>query len=184
MISSKTKNENYLAYLFLEIIVVGVITFIGTGFILFYTIAKTDTSGNTRRLQYLFDNPLVFGAICLAPTLIAVGFLLHVRNRNYIVGYLFDTQNKLLRLEYRGLRKKSLTTIEVALNAFSSKSFQERKVLTNQPYKGRSILIADSKLQLDFVVNNFIWEEQPREKVFFLEELERVERASFSEKES
>ncbi|MES2556110.1 MAG: hypothetical protein V4604_08165 [Bacteroidota bacterium] len=174
MITSRTKNENYLAYLLLEIIMVGVITFVGMAIIVFYSLGKSDNRRNTDRLEYLFDNPVVFGALCLIPTLIAVGFLLVVRNRNYIVGYQFDHENKLLTLQYRGLRKKSLRTTEVAFNAFYSQPFRERKVLTNQPSKGTSIILKDQNLQLDFVVNNFIWEQQPRERVGFLEELGRV----------
>lgn len=174
MISSRTKNENYLAYLVFEIIMVGAITFIGTALIVFYGLGKSDSRGNTNRLDYLFDHPVVFAAICLVPTFIALGCLLYFRNRNYIVGYHFDHHNKLLTLEYRGLRKKSLRTVEVPFGAFYALPFQERKVLSNQPAKGKSIMIGDKNLQLDFVTNNFIWEQQPREKLGFLEELGRV----------
>lgn len=174
MISSRTKNENYLAYLFLEIIMVGVITFIGTALIVFYGLGKSDSRGNGHKLDYLFDNPLVFGAICLVPTFIAVGFLLYFRNRNYIVGYHFDHHHQLLTLAYRGLRKKSLRTIDVPFGAFYTQPFRERKILTNQPAKGTSIILKENQLQLDFVTNNFIWEQQPREKMGFLEEVGRV----------
>ncbi|HLP56621.1 MAG TPA: hypothetical protein VK151_16410 [Fluviicola sp.] len=175
MITSRTKNENYLAYLFFEILMVGVITFIGTALIVFYSTGRSDTRHDTRKLDYLFDNPFVFGIICLIPALIAVAFLLYFRNRNYIVGYRFDHQNKLLMLEYRGLRKKSLSTIEVGFDHFSIKPFTERKIFANQPLKGTSIMVADKNLQLDFVTNNFIWEKQPRERVAFLEELGGME---------
>ena len=176
MTSSKTKDENYLAYLIMEIIMAAVITFIGTALVVFYITGKSDVRKKTDQLEYLFDNPLIYGAICILPALLAVTSLLYFRNRNYIVGYQFDDDSNTLFLKYRGLVNKVSKDIAIPYNEVRTKDFSERKVLFNQTYKGKSVLIEGNKLKLDFVTNNFIWEEQPREKIRFLEELARIKK--------
>ena len=174
MTRSKTKNENYLGYLILEIIMVTVITFMGVAFVVFYATGKSDSRSKTQNLKSLFDNPFVFGIICTLPALLAVGSLLFFRNRNYIVGYLFDDHSNQLLLEYRGILTKGSKEIRIPYDEICTKDFNERKILFNQTYKGKSVIIEGKKLKLDFVTNNFIWEDQPREKVHFLKELERI----------
>lgn len=174
MTTSKTKNENYLAYLILEILMVAVITFLGVAILVFYTTGKSDTRSKTQKLEYLFDNPLIFASICILPTLLAVAALLYFRNRNYIVAYLFDDNLDHLLLKYRGLVNKTSKDISIPYEEVWSRDFSERKFLFNQTYMGKRVIIERQDLKLDFVTNNFIWEEQPREKIHFLKELERI----------
>jgi len=174
MTSSKTKHENYLGYLILEIIMVTIITFIGVAFVVFYFIGKIDSKQNSRNLQYLFDNPWMYGFICFLPALLAVALLLVFRNRNYIIGYHFDDESNMLVLKYRGLANKALKDISVPYREINTKDFSEKKFLFNQTYKGKSIVMKNANLTLDFVTNNFIWEDQPRERIHFMQELERI----------
>lgn len=176
MITSKTKNENYLSYLILEIIMVTVITFLGVAFVVFYFTGKSDTKTKTTYLMYLLDNPMIYGFICLLPALLAIIILLYLRNRNYIIGYQFEDSSKTLHLKYRGLLNKLSKDISIPYNEISTKDFSEKKFLFNQTYKGKSIIIKEINLKIDFVTNNFIWENQPREKVFFLQELQRIKK--------
>jgi hypothetical protein len=174
MTTSKTKNENYLGYLILEIIMVSIITFMGVAFFLFYFIGRIDSRHDSRNLQYLFDNPWIYGFICFLPALLAVALLLNFRNRNYIIGYHFDDESHTLVLKYRGLVNKALKDISVPYREINTKDFSEKKFMFNQTYKGKSIVMKNEKLTLDFVTNNFIWEEQPRERIHFIQELERI----------
>lgn len=175
MTISKTQSENYLGYLILEIIMVMVITFLGVAFIVFYALGRADSKGKSHFLEYLFDHPLIFGVICILPAIVAVASLLYFRNRNYIVGYLFDDESAQLTLKYRGILNKSAKLICIPYEKLRTKQFSERKLLFNQTYKGKRIFMNHMNLNLDFVSNNFIWEEQPREKISFLEELERIQ---------
>ena len=172
--TSKTKNENYLCYLILEIIMVTIITFIGVAFVVFYFLARSDSRHDSKNLQYLFDNPWMYGLICSLPALLAVALLLIFRNRNYIIGYHFDDESNTLVLKYRGLVNKSLKDTNVPYRAINIQDFSEKKFLFNQTYKGKSIVMKNANLTLDFVTNNFIWEDQHRERIHFLHELERI----------
>lgn len=174
MITSKTKNENYLGYLILEIIMVTIITFMGVAFVVFYFTGRIDSRHDSRNLQYLFDNPWMYGFICFLPALLAVVLLLVFRNRNYIIGYYFDDESNMLVLKYRGLVNKALKDISVPYSDVNTKDFSEKKFLFNQTYKGKSIVMKNANLTLDFVTNNFIWEDQPRERIHFMHELERI----------
>lgn len=174
MITSKTKNENYLGYLTLEIIMVTVVTFLGSAFIVFYVLGKSDSRRKTQNLEYLFNHPYIFGFICILPALLAIGFLLYFRNRNYIVGYLFNQTSKQLVISYRKILTKTKYTINLTYDEIEIKDFNEKKILFNQAYKGKRIIDTVTDLNLDFVVNNFIWEEQAREKIHFLREINRI----------
>lgn len=174
MITSKTQNENYFGYLILEIIMVTVITFLGVAFIVFYGLGRADTRSKSNHLEYLFDHPFIFGLICLLPAILAVASLLYFRNRNYIIAYLFDDESAQLTLKYRGIINKSAKLICIPYDKIRTKEFSEKKLLFNQTYKGKRVFIDHMNLKLDFVSNNFIWEEQPKEKVAFLQELERI----------
>lgn len=175
MISSRTKNENYFGYLILELIMVSVVTFLGTAIIVFYSLGRSDARGKTNHLESTFGNPWIFSIICVTPALIGVCSLLYFRNRNYITGYLFDDSNSTLTLSYRGINNKVNREIQLNYTDIYTQQFSEKKFLFNQAYKGTRIVLEDKKLALDFVTNNFIWEKQPREKVHFLEELYRIE---------
>lgn len=174
MTTSKTKNESYFGYLILEIIMVAIITFLGVAFAVFYLTGKSDTRRKTNNLEYLFDNPIIFGLICILPALLAVALLIYFRNRNYIIGYQFNDLTNTLILKYRRLVNKVAQEISIPYTEIHLKEFNERKFLFNQTYKGKSFRIKENKLKLDFVTNNFIWEDQPREKIHFLHELERI----------
>ncbi len=175
MITSKTKNENYFAYLIFEIIIISVITFVGAGIVVFYLTGKVDTRTKTNYLAFLFENAFIFGLICLLPAVVAVIILLYFRNRNYIIAFQFDDPSKSLLLQYRSLRNKVPIEICIPYNEVNTIDFNEKKFLFNQTYKGKSFCIPGKSLKLDFVTNNFIWEEQPREKTFFLQELVRLQ---------
>jgi hypothetical protein len=69
---------------------------------------------------------------------------------------------------------KALKDINVPYSEVNTKDFSEKKFLFNQTYKGKSIVMKNEKLTLDFVTNNFIWEDQPRERIHFIQELERI----------
>ncbi len=174
VIASRTKNENYLGYLIFEIIFVGAITFIGTGLLVFNGLGRSDVRNDHKNLDDLFENPLLFALICLLPALLAVGSLLYYRNRNYIVAYLFDEATKKLTLQHRGILSKKINQISIPFEEIESNDFSERKIFVNQTYKGKSIQKKGENPKLDFVTNNFIWEKQPREKLYFLEELDRM----------
>lgn len=174
MITTRTKNENYSGYLILEIIMVAVVTFIGTAILVFYATGKSDVRRKTQHLEYFFVNTLFFALICMLPALLAVILLLYFRNRNYIIGYQFDELSSTLFLQFRGLMNRRAQDISIPYSTVYTRDFCEKKFLFNQTYKGKSIMLAGEKRTLDFVTNNFIWEEQPREKIYFLQELERI----------
>ena len=174
MIRSHTNNENYMSYLVMEIFIVAIITFISTAIIIFYTGLRSDVRRDTTNLESLLNNPFFFMAVCLIPAIIAIIALLYFRNRNYIVGYLFDDDKKTLTIEYRSLRKK-LKRISIEYQNLTIKKFQEKKILVNQTYKGSRIVTSNNQLKLDFITNNFIWEKQTRDKVNFVDELKRLE---------
>lgn len=174
VITSRTKNENYLGYLIFEIIFVGAITFIGTGLLVFNGLGRSDVRNDHKNLDDLFENPLLFALICLIPAAIGVGSVLYFRNRNYIIGYLFDDTSKQLTVQHRGILSKKINQISIPFEEIESNDFSERKIFVNQTYKGKSIRKKGEKIKLDFVTNNFIWEKQPREKLYFLEELARM----------
>jgi hypothetical protein len=116
----------------------------------------------------------MYGVICFLPALLAVALLLVFRNRNYIIGYHFDDENNTLVLKYRGLANKALKDISVPYRDVNTIDFSEKKFLFNQTYKGKSIVMKNENLTLDFVINNFIWEDQPRERIHFMHELKRI----------
>jgi heme/copper-type cytochrome/quinol oxidase subunit 2 len=153
-----------------------IITFLGVAFVLFYFVGRTGSNSKTRYLEYLMDNPGVYGLICFIPTLLAVTLLLFFRNRNYVIGYHFDDTSDTLLLKYRGLVNKELKDIRVLYNEIIIQDFNEKKFLFNQTYRGKSITVKSANLTLDFVTNNFIWEDQPREKIHFIQELERIKK--------
>ena len=175
MITARTKNENFLHYLIMEIIMVAVVTFIGVAFMIFYFSGRSDNRTNTNKLQYLFDHPFIFFLLCFLPVVVGVSFLLYFRNRNYIVGYLFDHDKKLLSLLYRKISNKHLYTMDISFQDVLISDFNERKILFNQTYKGKTLKTQGTNQQLDFVTNNFIWEEDPRKKMDFLEELYHID---------
>jgi hypothetical protein len=69
---------------------------------------------------------------------------------------------------------KTLKDIHVHYPEINTKDFSEKKFLFNQTYKGKSIVMKSENLTLDFVTNNFIWEDQPRERIHFIQEFERI----------
>lgn len=174
MIISKTTKENYLAYLIFEIIMVTIITFLAVAFSLFYITGKTDSRQNSNTLGYLFEHPWIYGLICFLPALLAVAVLLIFRNRNYIIAYAFDDVSNTLKLKYRGLINKNLIVLSIPYDELQIKDFNEKKFLFNQTYKGKSIVLKNPPITVDFVTNNFIWEEQPRERIHFIQELVRI----------
>lgn len=173
MIRSHSRTENFLVYLLMEILMAAIITFLGTAIIVFYGVGKSDTRRNTQNLESLFDSPIIYLLICVIPAIIVVITLLYFRNRNYIVGYLFDNDKRILLLEYRGLRKK-LMKVSYHFDEIIITPFQEKKIIMNQPSKGLSILLRKDQLSLDFISNNFIWEKQPREVANFLREINNL----------
>lgn len=175
LVSSNSQDENYLAYLFIEMVLVFVITVVIIGLIVFYSTGSSDVRLDSNHLGLLTDNPLLFGVICTIPAIIAVGVVVFFRNRNYIVGYFFNDESNLLFISYRGLINKKIKTVEIPYSKLSSKDFKEVKFLFNEANRGKRLKLKNPDLHLDFVSNNFIWEKQPREKVHFLHELHRVE---------
>lgn len=176
LIYSKTKDENYLAYLIMELISVFIITGVLIGMIVFYAVGRSDARYNTNHSLLLFDHPKIYIFICVIPALIAMGLVVIFRNRNYVVGYRFNNELEILILSYRGLLKKENKTIEVLYSDLRVKDFKELNFLFNQANRGKRVIINKTQLRLDFVSNNFIWENQPREKVHFLRELRRLEK--------
>lgn len=174
MINSRTKNENYLGYLIVECIMVAVITFIGVGFALFFGSGKSDNRTGGHLLEYLFDHPLLFGFLCITPAIIGISFLLYFRSRNYIVGFFFDDQMSELTIKYRGILSRNVAELKIPYAEMKVQDFNERKILFNQTYKGKRVRLANNQKAFDFVTNNFIWEKQPRERVFFLEQINRI----------
>ncbi|MFN8863748.1 MAG: hypothetical protein ACK500_08870 [Flavobacteriales bacterium] len=172
--SSATKNENYLAYLLIEIILVIVLTTAVTGLAILFVLGKMDVRMNTQRLDYFLTNPLVYGLVCFAVSLVAVAFLLYYRNRKYIVGYSFDDANSCLVVEYRTLWNKSASEVRLPYVTLTVTHFEEKKMLFNQVYEGKRLSTTGQDLRLDFVTNNFIWEEQRKDRIDFLERLEDV----------
>lgn len=174
MTSSRTKSENYINYLIFEVFLSFLITFLGVAIIVFYFAGRSDNRRDTQNLETLFDSPFLYISICAIPALIAVTFLLYFRNRNFIVGYQFDEKKRVLSLLIRGLKKSSLRTVDVDFKNVSVHDLRERKFLFNARYEGLTLTVVDTKsIKYDFVANNFIWEEQIRERVYFLKEAKR-----------
>jgi|SRR5690554_950540 len=167
VIFSKTRDENYLAYLFIELILVFVITSVGTGLLIFFSVGRADSQRNTNNIEFLFENPFIYVLICLTAAIIAMGLILHFRNRNYIVGYAFNNETLSLRLSYRGLLKKDIKSIEIPYSELLWKDLKERNFLFNQVNRGKRIKHKNQSLYLDFISNNFIWEKQVRQKYIF-----------------
>lgn len=172
MIVSKTRGENYVSYLLIELILLFVITFIGTGLIVFYGLLFVNPSGGGLSLKNIFDNPLIYTGICVAPALVTLFFALHSRNRSYIVGFRFDDEREELELMIRNLRASSLHTVRVPYTSIFSQRFAERRILFNARYQGIRLFVGRNRY--DFVANNFIWETQPRERIAFTEQLEQI----------
>ena len=168
---SRTKNENYISYLVLELLLSFLITFLGVAIIVFYIVGRMDSRRDTQQLETLFDTPFLYVSVCTIPALIAVAFLLYFRNRNFIVGYHFDEENKVLNLLVRGLRKSSVRPVSVPFRDISVHNLRERKFLFNARYEGLTLTVVDTIVtKYDFVSNNFIWENQIRERVHFINE--------------
>lgn len=176
IISSKSRNDNFIIYLIFEIIMVAVVTFIAIGFLTFYIFGRLDSRGNSNFLERLFETPLLFGSICIVPAVFGVLCILYLRSRNYIVAYSFNDAENFLKLEYRGVIKKETKEIEIDYSNLIVKGFKERKVLFNQSYKGISFDIGERKT-IDFVSNNFIWEKQPRERKAFMQQIKEHSRS-------
>lgn len=153
---------------------VAIVTFLTVMIIAFYGIGKSDNRNHTQKLSYFFDNPFVFALFGLIPTTIAIVALLYFRSRKYIVAFHFDDEQKELTVAYRGLMSKKIETKIIPYANLMIKEFKERKILFNQPYSGISILQLENNTTLDFVSNNFIWEQQPRERVYFLQKIEEI----------
>lgn len=136
MITSKTKNENYFAYLIFEIIIISVITFVGAGIVIFYLTGKVDTRTKTNYLAFLFENAFIFGLICMLPAVVAVIILLYFRNRNYIIAFQFDDPSNSLLLQYRSLRNKVPIEICIPYNEVNTIDFNEKKFLFIKLTKG------------------------------------------------
>jgi hypothetical protein len=175
MTESKTKNDNYIGYLILELLLTGIFTFLVTALGIFYGSMKSDVRHNSDHLLELLRAPINYGLICLVPSLIAAGFLLYYRNANYIIGFEFNESEQLLTLRYRRLFRKTTSDIQIPYSNLSISNLKEKKFYFNIASKGKRFAVPNSELKLDFVTNNFIWEYQPRSRVFFLEELERIE---------
>ena len=153
---------------------VSVVTFLGVAIVVFYLVGKSDVRSNSNKLEYLFDHPFIFAMICFAPVLISIAFVCYYRKRNYIVGYHFDDDLNVLQIVYRGISAKNSSSVAIVYQDLQTTKFSERKMLFNPTYQGIRINSKSQALKLDFVTNNFIWEEQPRERVYFIEELERI----------
>ena len=173
-IYSNTKNENYFSYLLMEIIMVSILTFIAGGLFIFYILGRLDNNNSSNYLEYLFNNPGIYALLCLIPCCIAIAMLLYFRNRKYIIGFLFNEQKKILEITYRGLLKNSIAKIELPYPEIKVINFKDFKVIFNSQYKGKRIHCLKEDIYLDFIVNNFIWEEHPKEKHLFLASLNSI----------
>lgn len=149
-----------------------VITSIGTGFLIFYILMKS-SKRNKDLIVYFFESPLLYGVLMAIPGLIALTIVLINRNRKFIIGFEFDDNLRVLKLLVRKLKKTKIQTVELNYDSISVKEFMEKKYIVNQQYKGVSISSELQSEKYDFVSNNFIWEMQPREKIYFLEEIEK-----------
>lgn len=174
MTHSSTRNENYLGYLVIEMILVMVLTSGAAMLMLLFGLGKMGSRSDFSMLDYLLTNPIVFGLICVSVGLVAVGFLLKYRNRKYVVGYLFDDGEACLVVEHRTLWSKTSEQVSLPFSQLNVTDFTEKKFLFNQAYEGKRLSLQDQNLKLDFVTSNFIWEEQRNDRIHFLEELERI----------
>lgn len=175
MTESKTKHDNYIGYLILELLLTGIFTFLVTALGIFYGSLKSDVKNDSDHLLDLLGDPLSYSLICLIPTLVAIVFLLSYRNVNYIIGFEFNEPEQFLTLRYRRLFRKDNNDIQIPYSEISTIPLKEKKFFFNFSNKGKRFSVPNSILKLDFVTNNFIWEYQPRSRVYFLEELERIE---------
>ncbi|MFM2228539.1 MAG: hypothetical protein RL664_1882 [Bacteroidota bacterium] len=175
MTESKTKNDNYIGYLILELLLTGIFTFLVTALGIFYGSLKSDVKNDSDLLLDLLGDPLSYTLICLVPSLVAILFLLFYRNVNYIIGFEFNESEQFLTLRYRRLFRKETNDIQIPYFKISTIPLKEKKIFFNFSNKGMRFSVPNSTLKLDFVSNNFIWEYQPRSRVYFLEELERIE---------
>lgn len=173
-IYSNTKNENYFSYLLMEVIVIAALTFIASGLLIFYILGRLDSNKGSNYLEILFNNPGLYALLCLIPCCIAIAMLLYFRNRKYIVGFLFDKQNQILEITYRGLLKSSISKIDLPYSEIKVINFKDFKVIFNEQYKGKRIHCLKKDIYLDFIINNFIWEEHPKEKNLFLTSLNSI----------
>lgn len=170
---STTRNEHYLIYLLFELILVSIVTFLISGFILFYLLGKTDSKTTSNYLDFLFDNPAIYAALCLIPTIISCFFILYYKNRHYIVGFAFDDELKQLTICYRKLMRRRNQEASFPYGEVAFKKFKEKSFLFTQPYEGFSVITRE-KHTFDFVLNNFIWEKQPLDKKAFIEAIKRA----------
>src|SRR5690554_2538234 len=145
VIFSKTRDENYLAYLFIELILVFVITSVGTGLLIFFSVGRADSQRNTNNIEFLFENPFIYVLICLTAAIIAMGLILHFRNRNYIVGYAFNNETLSLRLSYRGLLKKDIKSIEIPYSELLWRSEEHTSELQSRPHFVCCLLLEKKK---------------------------------------
>jgi len=179
MITSGNEKDNFSAYLIIEIVMVAIFTFFATAFFIVISSSKSGAGHNSSLAP--FERPIFTALICLANTLLAIGFVLFYRNQNYVVGYEFDHKNKNVKLLVRGLAKRSLRTILVQYNNMLVKEFRERKFAFNEAYEGFKIQPKDTKEKYYFVRNNFIWEKRWEERTIFVRELNAMEEITIVE---
>jgi hypothetical protein len=133
---------------------------------------QLDSKTKSNNLILMFDNPFLFALFLLIPISIFNLILIHKRKKNHIVGYFFEDELKILRLNYRTLNSNELINIEIPYNELNAEAFIETKILFNLPYKG--IKIKTKNLELLFISNNFIWEEHTLEKKYFLQRIGKM----------
>jgi hypothetical protein len=163
-------KENYLIYLIFEILLVGLTTAIMLVCFIFYITLKADTDTGSRSSDYLFSHPLLYSALCILPALASVLFIGVFRKRNYIVGWKID--NYEIQIAIRGLRRSNIETVILNQSDVRISKFEDQGFLIVPKYKGYRLKDSISMRTFDFVVNNFIWEKQIRDRVSFSRFLE------------
>jgi heme/copper-type cytochrome/quinol oxidase subunit 2 len=175
MVRSKISKQNFLKLMLLEMLMVLIVTFLGTGLFFMFVMLKTDTRNEKNNFEYFIENPFVLVPICLIPAIICIIYIAIVKNKQFIVGFEIDRNSKTFKFEYRNLFSKKINFLSFQFDQVTINPFFDKNLLFVYGLKGIRFDSKSSNLSLFFISNNFIWEEQVNDKRYFLTEIEFIE---------
>lgn len=172
MVISCYSESNFFRFLLMEMLMTSLVSFLGFGLLIFYFLMNLESKAGNESLTSLLNNPALFALVIIIPVAVLNLIMIHKRKRNYIVGFFFENELGILKLKYRILNSNKCTEIEIPFEEICADSFYDKKFFFNQAYKG--VRIKKDNLDLDFVSNNFIWEEDIRAKKYFLTRIKEL----------
>jgi len=163
MVLSKARYDSFIGYMVFELIGTMLLTTIVTLAIVALLLVITSERNADGEVVAKELSVLTWQLIVFLPMLISLVLVIYYRSKKYVVG--FAARGDTLELLVRNLRKASIEKVSIAKSELVVEEFDIKGFWLVSGQKGTRLSVA--KTNYNFITNNFIWEEQSRERKAF-----------------